>query len=221
MSERGTQFLKSIQAQSWIITLQDHPERLERALATKAAMREAGYDCCLWLAFDNRKGWLESGPASAYKFPLGMIGIYLSHYMLWQAWMQMCDEEWILIMEDDAVWVPDPETAKSAIMDFWREADALQLEPKMIYLGGIECREHPTQLGEKIMKPDYLAGIYGYGVHRSVVEASFHIFREMTFHFDNLVVENLHRGIFKDQVFAIHPYVIVEAGFQSTLYGAT
>ena len=97
-------------------------------------------------------------PGTGYTIGPKVIGIFLSHYMLWAA-LQLCDGDHFLILEDDAKFLPGWEN---------RMATALNDAPDdwdMIYFGSCCCEKAPkTQLKGELWEVKYPMCLQAYGV---------------------------------------------------------
>lgn len=122
------------------------PETPSRRLASEKHFAERGVEGVKFMpgidgtvfGLDTRREYGMDGPASGFRIPPKVVGIFLSHYAAWMA-CSLLDDESFLILEDDAEF---PENWKER----WERAMAdTPPDFDILYVGSCCCANKPSE----------------------------------------------------------------------------
>lgn len=152
---------------TFCITLPETPER-RKAAAKHFDERGVSVD---WLhgigaqtfGLRTEHTYEHDHPGTGYVVAQKHVGLHLSHYMAWQA-MQVCGEDYVMLLEDDAEFDEDWQT---------RLVEAVFFAPRdtdLLFVGSCNCFDKPkTDLGHGLYKVEWPMCTHAYVVFRKAL----------------------------------------------------
>ena len=174
---------------AYCITLTQTPARRDSAVAHVA---EIGLPVTMVQGVHGATWGLETSKwnddRKVYKVPPGMVGLNLSHWMVWQyAWLAGHDE--VLVLEDDCYFAPDFHEA------FLLTYDSLPSDWRLLYVGTVGTHGKDRRwINDRLVVTDCPFGTHCYLVRREAFPVLLETMQEAREHTDTQLFQNALKG---------------------------